>query len=461
MRGFQRECRKQVSMEQTCFVAKGDYNSKKDSEIVSSENYLGKVTSVSNSHHYFDFSRKRIKYLNKLLFIVSLSNTKNFFRNFFLRCVHNFSLYSLFLSVFSEKQKPEPYRFHNADFLVNLVRLHNEGKDLTDCGWDFKTKPVSQKDLTSQMKLNKLRYFFSHLSLCKTCQLYFGSKLVGVFINEERKNFIRTVYLDSHRHLIHRLIENNQFHCIEAKYRSKLSMGLDIDYLISSTDFLKFATLLYVNGFKFKQKYLHEVHFIDKKHCLEVDAHFLSSSPRDSIFPNVKMKRLTSELLLDMGLTPELLLFSSIVRFWTNDLHRGIRGLYDLVEFIRVRQINWKRFFQIAEKYQFSNEAVFSLMTAENIFGFTFIPKWYLKIFFRFRISFLAHFFSNEKLTYFEAQEYWGDENNFWTKRYVLELFLLQKLLYLPIHSILIRPRILFMMITCFRNFVISMFKRN
>lgn len=254
--------------------------------------------------------------------------------------------------------------------------------------------------LIQTAKNNKLIPLLYHFIECKSCQAFIPPKRKKEIAQLYKSELVTTIKLKAAKGKIITalkqakidfcLVKNWRFY--PELYKDFARTSTDIDILISEKERLPAINLLSKLGYrrydqvKFttsdtKRVYYEEYVVRHKVTFVKVDLRYLATMPDVEQYPLFlpkKVRKLSSEMLkyentVNEPLPKELFLLNQIMHFFSNDLMRGLRHLYEVI-FLAEHykdKINWRRFDKLARRYNVRLVAMFVFSFAKDVFGFS------------------------------------------------------------------------------------------
>lgn len=232
--------------------------------------------------------------------------------------------------------------------------------------------------------LNKVPHALAHFVKCRSCYSLLKPtaqkkiaqlqkiSLLSQFLYEREKQQLVTL-MKKHK------IRGIFFKDSAEKLRRKFFLTTDIDFLLDPKSAEMLDIVLTEQGYRKKAYPPKEITY-SQKGRLHIDVHTLLAYPHfesltkseqnmiadlsaETLSPSSQHKQNSHEL------KKENLLFVLCVRYLLNDLMTGLGGLEEIVRLARaLTPTQWRSFLQRAQRYHFSNEALFLMATGSQVF---------------------------------------------------------------------------------------------
>ncbi|PIS09492.1 hypothetical protein COT75_01325 [Candidatus Beckwithbacteria bacterium CG10_big_fil_rev_8_21_14_0_10_34_10] len=327
--------------------------------------------------------------------------------------------------------------------------------------------PINEKKLLQTAIKNKVVFVLFHFLKCPICQKKISQITIKKLHNFQKYSLCNSLLLEKEKNDISRFLEQKKIKAVNLTdfsfykkmiFHQQYITGSDLDLLVEKSKLKKISTFLQKKGYSIKKKYIQEVTLSHPENKTIIDLHFLLAWPftddEFNILNKKSLYKLTKELLKNCQkdkkthfykLSKECFLFSLIIHFWTNDLLKGLRNLFDIIEFTTCydKEVNWESFISLSGRYQAKNISLFTLFLGNQIFGLPFPLGLKKAAKIPFRTKVLLPYFSAEKIAIFPPLKVWHSQNKKFQKIkkdiFFIKIILSEKL---PIKRLL-RPKIL------------------
>lgn len=335
--------------------------------------------------------------------------------------------------------------------------------------------PVNERRLLSLAGRNKAIPFLFHFLDCPSCKKRLTKKTLKKLYSYQKFALIWPLLYQKEKEALDRFCRKRKIKVVLLKdfssYPKMAShqqylMGTDLDILVKEKDLGKIESFLKKTGYKLRKHlklkdsqgklYYQEKTFIHPKRHINLDLHTQLAIPHSDEFHFLDKKtinQITKALFQNASLKKrsflyqpdkEHFLFSLIVHYLGSDLLKGLRNLFDIIQFASLydKEINWKKFLALTKRFKITNFSCFVLLSGSRIFGLPFPKDLKRNIRVPLRVRFFAPYWSAKKIAVFPPVEKWNIKNkeakkifyeNFFIKIFLTDSVNLRRL---------IRPRV-------------------
>jgi hypothetical protein len=301
---------------------------------------------------------------------------------------------------------------------------------------------IDESILEEIAKRNKITHHLFHFLNCKNCKAKISKKFCSKIKKIYKKRVLNLLLYQQELAIFNKLIKkNNKPAVIFKRNNTDPTSASDIDVLILEKDLFFFIEEYKKIGYKaskiFSDK---EVHITNPITKFSIDLHFLIAHPHYKTISK-KEKRSINKISKDIikthflkenesSISKELMLASTIIRYWHNDLLCGLKTLKDIMlllnSFQEPKEIN--RLIILLKKYEILNYAFFTFQLGSKVFS-TPIPD---KILDKtpYLIKRLNCMISKYEISIFPDILKWYDDDNLnWVKKYYNKLNIIKIIL--------------------------------
>ena len=337
--------------------------------------------------------------------------------------------------------------------------------------------PVSENRLLILASRNKTTPFLFHFLNCPSCKKRLTKKTIRKLSQYRKFALIWPLLYQKEKQLLGKLCRQEKIRAVLLKdfssYPKILShqqfqMAVDLDLLVRKKELPKIESFLLKKGYQVKENlrfkngqgkiYYQEKTFAHPKKHVSLDLHTQLAIPHhdEFLFLNPKLiaqiskaiylnsHRRTQDFLFEPG--KEYFLFSLIIHYLGSDLLKGLRNLFDIIQFAHFydEEIGWEKFWALAQQYKITNFSSFIFLLGSHVFDRP-IPRGFKRnIHVPFRVKFLIPYYFIKKIAIFPSIVKWNKKNKE-ARKIFYENFFIKMLLADSVSSWrLIRPRVFF-----------------
>ncbi len=217
------------------------------------------------------------------------------------------------------------------------------------------------------------------------------------------------------------------FKTLERAHTKDKALGSDIDVLVHISDIPRIVTFYKAQGYKVRAYDPKEYNLISPKTALSIDIHKTIAYPHTGNIPqkdNLVIKSLNAECFT-LGthcLPKELFVVVQTVRFWTNDLGRGLRQLQDILEtsIIYEEEIDWDVLVKKLIACGYYSRYITALLLGKKMFAVPHLPAYIEKRNIPLRVSLLVWLLDIVDVSYVDDFMKWESKDSTISKKYHL-----------------------------------------
>ncbi|MBU3956707.1 nucleotidyltransferase family protein [Patescibacteria group bacterium] len=336
--------------------------------------------------------------------------------------------------------------------------------------------PVNEERLLALAGRNKAIPFVFHFLDCPSCKKRLTKKTIKKLPQYQKPLLLWPLLYRKEKQALGKFCRKERIKIVllkdfssypKMKFHHEYLMGTDLDILVKEKDLGKIESFLKKTGYKLREHlklkdsqgklYYQEKTFIHPKRHINLDLHTQLAIPHKDEFHFLEKKtinQITKTLFqnaLPVGKqsllcrpNKEYFLFSLITHCLASDLLKGLRNLFDIIQFASLydKEINWKKFLSLTKRFKITNFSYFILLLGSQIFALPFPQGLRKNIQIPFRVRLLVSYWSVEKIALFPPIEQWAIKNKE-TKRIFYENFFIKMFLFNSVSFWrLIRPRV-------------------
>jgi len=286
----------------------------------------------------------------------------------------------------TEKENKEIAR----DLLLLLQSL-----DTTICPFQTQRNKLPIRPLAILARYNKLTIALSHITTCTHCQTLISPKEYKKIQNITSQKPTHLLLLAQEKRVFEKVAKKLHIRYVYIKDKTNLQEtfatrhhigGTDLDVLVTPSAIPKLISWYKHNGYRVVSYPNKEINCINKKTQISVDIHETIAYPHSQ--NPLKKDVLAIDEVTAMCLsskTPylsvDMLLLTAIVRFWSNDLARGVRHIIDILElsYLYENTISWETLIPTLQRLGYYTRFLYLMLLGKTLFG---IPR---------TIQFLTH----------------------------------------------------------------------
>ncbi len=460
-----RVVKKMISKSTFCFKTKGDYNSFVDYDLLTINNYIGKAIQVVNIQNNYKLQSQRFRLFNFLFLFYSRIMMFKLCHAILNKVLHNFSFYLFFSLFFGRNRKVDKGKY-NSQYIHHLLILQSTDKIDAECSWDFSLYDIDTDQIPVDILFNKTTFLSNHILTCSNCKKNYSQAQITILYSLAKKLIVGQFFMEKSIADVQALFRSYKNDFIFLKlFKPKVaaqkisadvfnsvfnSSGNDLDILVKKDKLMRLVFILLFKKYKIEYVFNSlELLLRNETIPVDLDIHFYSLLPRENIFNKEKVKLLTEDLFINQkdNMIPfEYIFFTKVARYWTNDLHRVLKGIYEIAVLSHLATENdWKKIKFLSTKYDFTNELLLTLFVSQNLFNFAIVPTKIFQVsFFQYvKIKAAAKKFDLQMITNLSDIKMWWDENNLSTMSFLLDLHLARIFINKSLLYSLTKPRIL------------------
>lgn len=323
--------------------------------------------------------------------------------------------------------------------------------------------PIAEKSLREIALRNKVVPLLFHFIKCSNCQQKLNKKTLLKLKKQEKSSFILNLLYENKKRWINHSLRQKKIKTVflkdfslknKTEAHQSYFWGADIDILIKKRGLERTKRFFLSNGYLVNKELPYEITFVNPKSPIEIDLHFLICEPHKNEFKFLseeRVNRFTQELLDESRLDKdgyykpvgEYFLLSLIMHYWANDVLKGLRSFFEIIHFANFydKQIDWKKFFNLAKQFQLINFSFFVFLLGNRLFDTPFPQGLKKLIKIPLRVSYPLSYYSVEKIAIFPKNGDWETKEG---QKILKEHFFLQAIVNEKVPFLrLIRPQII------------------
>ncbi len=321
----------------------------------------------------------------------------------------------------------EKERKEMAQDLVLLL----QSLDTTICPFQTRTKKLPIRRIATLARYNKLTIALTHITMCNHCKTLVSHKEYREIQNIIKEKPTHLLLITQEKRVFETLAKKLHIPYVYIKDRTNLQdtfaarhhmVGTDLDILVSPADIPTLSSWYKNHGYNVVHYPNKEINCINKKTQISVDIHetIAYSHSQEPLMNDVlAIDEVTTMCLSSKTpyLSVDMLLLTAIVRFWSNDLARGLRHIIDILElsYLYEDTLSWETLIPTLQRLGYYTRYLYLLLLGKTLFGIDKFPTFLTHAYIPKRIRLAAN------LTSITDCMYTNDFTKWHTKKYQLD----------------------------------------
>lgn len=261
------------------------------------------------------------------------------------------------------------------------------------CPFQTRTKKFPIKLIRDVARYNKLTISLTHIATCAHCQSLVSQQGYKDIQSIQKNAPAKHLLLIHERHVFERVAKRLHIPYVYVKDRHEAPqtfsirhgiVGTDIDVLVDPSSIAKVTVWYKNNGYNvidYKDK---EINVINKKTHIALDIHKTIAYPHSGEMFQQDREAVSDVTAMCMRsknpyLSLDMLLLTSIIRFFTNDIARGLKSILDILElsYIYEDKISWETLIPMLQRLGYYTRYLYILRLGKRLFHIPRMP-WFL-----------------------------------------------------------------------------------